>query len=257
MGLLAIAVFLSLAMAAAWRIGETSRRSGRIDAIWSFAAGAACLAAVALGANGFARAAIGAAYLAIWSVRLGAYLWKRAEHGEDPRYAALKSEWGEKASARMFGFLQIQAIAAWPLALSTYVAAASPRPSPDLRDVLAALVFVVALVGEALADLEMAAFKANPGNKGRICETGLWGWSRHPNYFFEWFGWLGWPLMAVDAGYAPGWLALLAPAWMYYLLVHVSGLPPLEQSMRRSRGASFDDYARRVNAFWLWPPASR
>ena len=257
MGLLAIAAFLSLAMALAWRVGATSGRSGRVDAIWSFAAGAACLAAGALGADRPARAAIAAAYLAIWSLRLGVYLWKRAEQGDDPRYAALKAEWGANASSRMFRFLQIQALAAWPLVLSAYVAAASPRPAPDARDALAALVFLIALAGEALADRQMSAFKANPANKGRICEAGLWGWSRHPNYFFEWIGWLGFPLLAIDAGYGWGWLSMLAPAWMYYLLVHVSGLPPLEQAMRRSRGAGFDDYARRVNAFWPAPPRSR
>ena len=253
----AIAAFLALAMAAAWGIAETSGRSGRVDSIWSFATGAACLGALALGANRPTRVAIGAAYLAVWSLRLGFYLWKRAEHGEDRRYAALRAEWAGGAPVRMFLFLQIQALAAWPLVLSAYVATASPRPAPDARDALAALVFLAALGGEALADLEMAAFRANPANKRGICENGLWGWSRHPNYFFEWIGWLGWPLLAIDAGYAAGWLALLAPAWMYYLLVHVSGLPPLEQAMRRSRGAAFDDYVRRVNAFWPAPPRSR
>ncbi len=257
MGLLAIAAFLALAMGAAWGIAETSGRSGRVDAIWSISTGAACLGALALGADRPARAAIGAAYLAVWSLRLGVYLWRRAEHGDDPRYAALRAEWGDRAPVRMLLFLQIQALAAWPLVLSAYVAAGSPRPAPDMRDALAGLLFLTALGGEALADREMAAFRANPANKGGVCETGLWGWSRHPNYFFEWIGWLGWPLLAIDTGYAAGWLSLLAPAWMYYLLVHVSGLPPLEQAMRRSRGAAFEDYARRVNAFWPAPPRSR
>ncbi len=256
MAALAIAVFLSLAMAAAWRIGETSGRSGRVDAIWSFATGAACLAAVALGGGRSARALIAAAYLLIWAIRLGVYLWRRAEHGQDPRYEALKAKWGEKAPLRMFAFLQIQALAAWPLAISAYVAAASPRPGPDLRDGLAMLVFAAALGGEAVADRQMAAFKADPANRGRICERGLWGWSRHPNYFFEWLGWLGFPLLAVGLGYPWGWLAFLAPAWMYYLLVYVSGLPPLEEAMRRSRGRAFDAYCARVSAFWPAPPRS-
>ena len=91
----------------------------------------------------------------------------------------------------------------------------------------------------------------------RICERGLWGWSRHPNYFFEWLGWLGWPLLAIGAGYPWGWLSLLAPAWMYYLLVHISGVPPLEEAMRKSRGEAYADYAARVNAFWPAPPRSR
>jgi steroid 5-alpha reductase family enzyme len=254
---LAIAILLSSAMAAAWRVGETSGRSGRVDALWTFATGAACLVAVALAERQTARSAIAAGFLAIWSVRLGSYLWRRAEHGDDPRYAALREQWGDKAPRRMFAFLQIQAVASWPLAISAYAAAASPRPAPDLRDGLALLVFVAALAGETIADRQMAAFKAEPSHRGHICERGLWGWSRHPNYFFEWLGWLGFPLLAIDFGYSWGWLAWLAPAWMYYLLVHVSGLPPLEEAMRRSRGAAFDAYRARVSAFWPMPPRSR
>ena len=257
MAALAVAIFLALAMSMAWRLGLAPGKSGRIDAIWAFATGLACLAAVALGAERPARAAIAAAYLAVWSLRLGAYLWRRAEKSDDPRYAEMKARWGDGAPLRLFGFLQIQGVASWPLAISAYVAAASPRPAPDLRDGLALLIFAIALFGEQTADRQMAAFKAKPENRGRICERGLWAWSRHPNYFFEWLGWLGLPVLAVDRDYLPGGLALLAPAWMYVLLVHVSGVPPLEAAMRRSRGASFEDYSRRVNRFWPWRPLSR
>ena len=257
MSLLVVAIGLSLAMAGAWAVSERSGLSGRADAIWTFATGAAGLAALALGAVHGARAAIPAVYLVIWSGRLGTYLWRRAAHGDDPRYAQYKKDWGDKASARMFQFLQIQAVASWPMAISAYVAAGAPRPAPDLRDAVAALVFLVALAGEGIADRQMAAFKADPANKGRICERGLWGWSRHPNYFFEWLGWLGFPLLAIESDYGWGWLAFAAPAWMYVLLVYISGVPPLEATMRASRGAAWDDYAARVSAFWPWRPLKR
>ena len=252
---LVLAVFLSAAMAGAWVVGDRSGRSGQVDAIWTFATGAACLGAVAYGAAQGPRAVIVALYLASWTLRLGVYLWRRSAHGEDPRYAALKTQWGDKARSRLFLFLQIQAVASWPLAFSAWLAAAAPRPAPDLFDLAAVLVFALALGGEALADRQMAAFKADPANRGGICERGLWGWSRHPNYFFEWLGWLGLPLLAM--GYGWGWLAWAAPVWMYVLLVYVSGLPPLEEAMRRSRGAAFDDYCARVSAFWPLPPRSR
>ena len=257
MAALVIAVFLSAAMAGAWVVGDRSGRSGQVDAIWTFATGVACLAAVWVGREQPARAGLAAVYFVVWSLRLGTYLWRRAAHGEDPRYAALKQQWGDKARSRLFLFLQIQAVSSWPLAITAYVAAASPRPAPDLADGLAVLVFAAALAGEALADRQMETFKADPGNRGGICERGLWGWSRHPNYFFQWLGWLGFPLMAMDLSYSWGWLAWLAPAWMYVLLVYISGLPPLEESMRRSRGAAFDEYAARVSAFWPWPARSR
>lgn len=254
MALFAIAVFLSLAMAGAWLIATRSGLSGRADAVWTFATGLAGLTGLAAGAVQPARALIPAVYLAVWAGRLGYYLWRRSAHGDDPRYAEMKREWGDKAPARLFGFLQIQAVASWPLVVAAYVAAAAPRGAPDGRDLLAGLVFIVALVGESVADAQMAAFKADPANKGGICQRGLWGWSRHPNYFFEAAGWLGFPLLAIQSGYGWGFAALLAPAWMYYLLVHVSGLPPLEKSMRASRGAAWDAYAKRTSAFWPLPP---
>jgi steroid 5-alpha reductase family enzyme len=251
---IAIAVFRSIALAGAWGQGQRSGRSGQVDAIWTVATGFACLAAVAVGTDHAPRGLLIGAYLFVWSARLAYYLWRRSAHGEDPRYAALKAQWGENAAWRMFLFLQVQAVASWPLALSAYVAAASPRPAPDWRDGLALAIFVVALAGEAIADAEMAAFKADPNNRGGICEKGLWAWSRHPNYFFEWLGWVGLPLAATDIGYAWGWLALLAPLQMYFLLVYVSGVPPLEESMRKSRGAAFEAYSRRVSLFWPRPP---
>jgi steroid 5-alpha reductase family enzyme len=250
---LAIAIFLSLAMAAGWWIGQASGRSGRIDAVWSLATGLAGIGAVTIAGGHRPRALLIALYLAIWAVRLGFYLWRRAKHGEDPRYAALKEQWGEAAPLRLFLFLQLQAVAAWPLAFSAYVAAGAPGDI-GLRDALALLVFAAALIGEAVADAQMAAFKANPDNRGGICETGLWSWSRHPNYFFEWFGWLGLPLLAIGPGYPLGWLAWLAPLEMYWLLVKVSGVPPLEEAMRRSRGKAFEPYAARVSVFWPMPP---
>ena len=96
----------------------------------------------------------------------------------------------------------------------------------------------------------------DPGNRNRICDVGLWGWSRHPNYFFEWFGWLAYPLLAIDSGggYPWGWAALAGPACMYWLLVHVSGIPPLEAHMLEYRRDEFRAYQARTNAFFPAPP---
>jgi steroid 5-alpha reductase family enzyme len=115
---------------------------------------------------------------------------------------------------------------------------------------------LTAIVGEAVADRQLARFRAEARNRGRICDSGLWGLSRHPNYFFEWLVWVAFAVIALDptGGYAWGWLALAAPALMYWLLAHVSGVPPLEAHMLRSRGEAFRDYQRRVNAFWPGPP---
>jgi steroid 5-alpha reductase family enzyme len=105
-----------------------------------------------------------------------------------------------------------------------------------------------------LSDRQLARFVADPRNAGGICDTGLWAWSRHPNYFFEFLGWCGWPLFAFDPDWPVGWLAVLAPVLMYWLLVHVSGIPPLEQVMLASRGDAFRKYQSRTSAFFPMPP---
>jgi hypothetical protein len=130
-----IALMLSGAMALAWRIALTTGQSGRIDAIWAFATGLAAVVAAAASAGDPLRRTAVCVMVAIWSLRLGLYLWRRAISGaDDPRYAALKQSWGETASRRLFFFLQIQALASWPLVLTTYCAAGAPRPGLDGRD---------------------------------------------------------------------------------------------------------------------------
>jgi len=250
-----VALLLSGAMALAWRVALTTGQSGRIDAIWAFATGLAAVAAASASQGEPLRRATVCVMAATWSLRLGLYLWRRATSGgDDPRYAALKQLWGAAASRRLFIFLQIQAAASWPLALTAYCAAGAPRPALDWRDGLAIALFGLAFAGEAIADQQMAGFKQAPANRGRICDHGLWAWSRHPNYFFEWLGWLAYPIMAVGAGYPAGWLTLSGPLVIYVLLVHVSGAPPLEAHLSRSRPAEFAAYAEKVSAFWPRPP---
>ncbi len=250
-----VALMLSGAMALAWRVALTTGQSGRIDAIWAFATGLAAVVAAAASHGDPLRRTLVCVIAATWSLRLGLYLWRRAISGaDDPRYAALKQSWGEAAPRRLFLFLQIQAAASWPLALTAYCAAAAPRPGLDGRDGLAIAVFALAFAGEAIADQQMASFKRAPANRGRICDQGLWAWSRHPNYFFEWLGWLAYPILAVEAGYPAGWLTLSGPLVIYVLLVHVSGVPPLETHLSRSRPAEFAAYAENVSACWPRPP---
>ena len=100
----------------------------------------------------------------------------------------------------MFFLAQKQALVSIPLALSMVLAAWNPWPGLRLQDALGVAVLIVAIAGEGLADAQLRRFRADPANRNRICDVGLWGWSRHPNYFFEWFGWLAYPLLAIDLG---------------------------------------------------------
>ena len=117
------------------------------------------------------------------------------------------------------------------------------------------------IAGEALADAQLKSFRTDAVNKGRVCDVGLWRWSRHPNYFFEWLCWLAYPVIAISTDYPLsypsypwGFATLLAPLFMYWILVYVTGIPPLEQQMLRSRGDRYRDYQSRTSQFFPLPP---
>jgi steroid 5-alpha reductase family enzyme len=130
-------------------------------------------------------------------------------------------------------FCKIRGFGSIPLVFSIFVAARFPHAALRLRDYLGALILLVGIAGEALADAQLKNFRSNSANKGEVCDVGLWRWSRHPNYFFEWFGWLAYPVIALSPDNPWGWATLLAPAFMYWILVHVTGIPPLEEQMLR------------------------
>lgn len=255
-----IGAFLSLAilvvaMGAAAVIAERTRRSGLIDGIWALSTGAATLALILTLSAPVERPLVVAALVAIWAVRLGRHLVTRTLKGgaDDPRYAALRREWGDAAPRRLFLFLQMQAIAGWLLALSA--AAAASRPDPlGWQDALGLAIVALALLGEWQADRTLDAFRRD--RPGEVCDRGLWGWSRHPNYFFEWLFWVGIAVLGVSGLNWQTALVLLAPVAMYWLLVHVSGIPPLEKHMLESRGEAFRAYQARVSPFFPWPPGS-
>ncbi|MCI4678357.1 DUF1295 domain-containing protein [Rhodoblastus acidophilus] len=244
-------------MSLAWLVRMRAGQSGWIDAIWSAATGLAGFSVALTPASSapFGRRLLAAGLVLLWSLRLASHIFARTRGaGDDPRYAALAQEWGADFPRRLFVFLQIQAAAALPLVASIALTARAPRPFPDFFDIAGLFVAATALAGEALADAQLARFR-RAAPRGAICEIGLWGASRHPNYFFEFLFWCAWPLIAFDrsGAFPQGWLALAAPIFIYWLLAHVSGVPPLEKHMRATRGAAFDDYARRVNVFFPGP----
>ncbi|ESQ90239.1 membrane protein [Asticcacaulis sp. AC460] len=253
--LIVIALGLSLLMTAAWVVQRVTGSSGWIDAIWSIAVGLGGIAAAAwpeIGGLNERRLTLGI-LVAIWALRLGTHIIART-HGaqDDPRYAKLMQDWGRHGPRNLFLFLQIQAAAAFVLVLAVRLAALNPQPFPALTDLIGFALLIAAIAGEALADMQLRRF--GKAHKGAVCDTGLWAWSRHPNYFFEWLGWVGWAVLAFDPANPWSLLALAAPALMYYLLVYASGIPPLEAHMLATRGDAFRAYQRRVSAFFPLPP---
>lgn len=257
--LLAAAAGLSLAMTFAWFLQRRTGQSGWIDAAWSFASGASGVFLALAPIDGLPpgpRQYLVAALIFVGFLRLGLHIASRSLGAkEDPRYQELAAEWGAEFPRRLFWFLQIQSACAFLLSLAVFLAARNPAGWPVATDILGAAIMIVAIMGEAWSDATLARFRATRGHGRSVCMEGPWRWSRHPNYFFQWLSWVGLAVIALNfsGDWPQGWLAGLAPVFMYWLLAHVSGVPPLEKYMLASRGDAFRAYQARVNAFFPGP----
>jgi len=255
-------VAFGLVMAGAWFVQQRTGNSGWVDVFWTFGLGAlgaaACATPLVTGSSSERQLLVGG-MIALWALRLGLQILERTlSSDDDPRYRDLAEKWGDKAPLRMFLLLQTQAIASLPLLIAILVAAHHPGSAFTMTDFAGMAILLIAIAGETIADRQLVAFKRNRRPDERVCQRGLWRWSRHPNYFFQWFGWLAYPLIAIDVSgdYSLGWLALAGPICMYVLLVYVSGIPPLEAHMLRTRGDAYRDYQTRTSAFFPRPPTT-
>jgi steroid 5-alpha reductase family enzyme len=252
----------AIVMAGAWLVQQRTCNSGWVDVFWTFGLGGigATVSAIPLdGGSVLERQLLVGGLVALWAMRLGLQILSRTLSTEDdPRYRELAEQWGDRAHRRMFVLLQVQAFASLPLLAAILIAAHRPGSALTSADIFGAAVLLIAIAGEAVADRQLIVFRRVRKPEERVCERGLWRWSRHPNYFFQWLGWLAYPLIAIDmsGGYGWGWLALAGPICMYVLLVYVSGIPPLEAHMLRSRGDAYRDYQGRTSAFFPLPPTT-
>jgi steroid 5-alpha reductase family enzyme len=228
-----------------------------VDVAWSFAfTGLALFYAAA--ANGWpARRWLLAALVVTWSVRLGSHLARRvaAHHPrEEGRYEEMRRRWSGNLARRMFGFFQLQAVSVVVLGWPFLLCCQSRAPDFHALEIAGGVLWLVALAGEALADAQLARFKRNPANRGRVCDHGLWRLSRHPNYFCEWLVWVSWFLIACASPW--GWTAIIAPAAILYLLLCVTGVPPTEEQAVRSKGDAYRRYQETTSAFFPWFPTT-
>jgi steroid 5-alpha reductase family enzyme len=251
--------FLAAVMLAGWVVQARSGNPGWSDVFWTFGVGLASVGAALVPLQALpapsARRALIAGLCAVWSLRLGLHIATRvARSSHDARYVEMRERLGSRFQRAMLGFMLVQAPVGAVLALAALAAAHAPGPLGAF-DLAAAAILSLAIAGEGLADAQLNRFKADPGNRGKVCDVGLWGWSRHPNYVFEWLVWMAFPVAALGHGLGTPWpwLTLGAPALMYLLLTRVSGVPPLERAMLASRGEAFRAYQARVPAFFPIP----
>ncbi|MFD1331935.1 DUF1295 domain-containing protein [Methylopila musalis] len=250
-----MAAAMSAFMAVATAVERRTGNSGWIDVVWTAGLGLTGIAGALLpfGTGPMSRRLLVAGLALAWALRLGLHIAQRTSGiAEDPRYAKLKRDWGADAPRRLARMLQMQALASIPLGLGIVLAAHSPAPSLGWPDVAGVAVFAAGLAGGAIADRQLRAFARS--GRGGVCDRGLWGWSRHPNYFFECVLWCSYPVIALGSGHLWGWLAVLAPVCITLLLTRISGIPPLEEHMLAKHGDAYRAYQRRTSALIPLPP---
>jgi steroid 5-alpha reductase family enzyme len=237
-----------------WGIQRRRREADIVDVGWAGSLG--CLAcAYALLMDGEILGRICVAFFGVlWSLRLGGYLfWHRVlVPGEDERYLALREGWGTKAQRNFFFLFQAQALLSVILSIPFLVICVSSQSPSFWQTVVAFALFALSMLGESIADSQLRKFRADPRNRGRVCCHGLWRYSRHPNYFFEWVYW--WSYVALGILSPWGFLTLLGPMIMYYFLRYLTGIPATEARTLQSRGTAYREYQQSTNAFFPWFP---
>jgi len=243
-------VIVVIVMTLLWLLGLRIRNFSYVDLGWSLNFALLAMVYGIMGQGDATRRWIICSMYVLWSVRLAWHLAARIiGQPEEGRYVQLRADWGAKGSinAKFFAFFQFQALLDIVLSIPLLVATANSATELTMLEYIGALIWLIGVVGESLADQQLKAFKSDLSNKGKVCDLGLWGWSRHPNYIFEWTIWIGYATFALASPY--GWLALPLPFMMLHFLLNVTGIKATEEQALRSKGEAYARYQRTVSAF--------
>jgi steroid 5-alpha reductase family enzyme len=234
-----------------WLVSLPLRNVSIVDSVWSllfmlqayvFAFGAADLGP---------RIVLVLVLVSAWALRLAIFItWRNLGHGEDRRYQEIRARNQPNFEFKsLYLVFVLQAVLAWIIALPLWGAMLRPAPLMSL-DVAGAALWAIGLVFEAGGDWQLARFKADPANRGKVMDRGFWRLTRHPNYFGDFCVWWGFYLIAASAG---AWWSLPGPLLMSFLLLRVSGVALLEKDIG-ARRPQYADYVARTNAFFPWLP---
>lgn len=244
-----------LMMIIVWFFARRMNNAGIVDIWWSFAFTPVAIFYGIFG-NGFpTRQGLIAAMVCAWSMRLGWHLYKRvmAHHPhEDPRYAALRVQFPQHTWLMFLGFFELQAVLIALLSVPIALACVNPAKGMTAFEFVGVGLWLIAIAGESIADAQLAIFRTRSENRNRVCDFGLWKYSRHPNYFFEWLVWVAYFVFALASPY--GWIGMISPLFMLYFLTCVTGIPPSEAHSLQSRGDAYRIYQQRTSAFIPWFP---
>lgn len=233
--------------------------AGIVDVGWSYGVALGAIFCAATGSGSVVHRVVIGAMIGFWGLRLGTHiLVDRVLSGhEDGRYQMAREKFGDKIQAFLFWFYQAQAVTLPLLCLAPIAVGVTTETTLGPLAYAGIGVYALAIGGEWVADRQLARFKKSPASKGadgrsRTCRVGLWKYSRHPNYFFEWLLWVAYALIAAAS---PLWyLAVVPMVVMYLLLTKVTGIPPTEARAVITRGEDYRQYQRTTSAFFPWFP---
>lgn len=241
----------ALMMSLGWLWQRLRSNAGIVDALWAAGVGGGAIFFALLG-NGAAWSRMTLAVLGgLWGMRLAAHLWKRVRgEPEDGRYQNLRAHW-HGSQFKFFLFFQFQALLIALFSLPFLAVAHNPRGFGPWM-LAGIVIWLISVTGESIADAQLARFRTDPAHHGHTCRNGLWRYSRHPNYFFEWAHWFAYVCIAIGSPIA--WLAWSGPLVMYIFLRWISGIPYTETQALRSRGDDDRAYQHSTSMLIPWFP---
>ncbi|MGH3115209.1 MAG: DUF1295 domain-containing protein [Gaiellaceae bacterium] len=233
---------------------RATRDATAVDAGWAASLVLVATAYAVLAPGELEHRVLVATLAGLENLRIAYLVLERVGKGEDPRYEELRRRWRERGREQLtfFVFFQGQALIAVVFSLPLLFAAFNRESGLEPLEWAGAVLWLAAASLELVADRQLGRFKSDPGNKRKTMREGLWRYSRHPNYFFQWLTWCAYALIALAAPW--GWIGLAAPALMLYLILFVTGIPPSEEQALRSRGEDFRRYQGETSPFVPWFP---
>ncbi len=249
------AIAIATLMVTTWVISIVIRNASIVDIVWGTGFVVVAWVARLAGEGDATRQWLLTILTTLWGARLALYLlWRNAGHGEDFRYRSMRKRWGDRfpwmSLVTVFG---LQGVLMWIVSLPVQLGQADATPELGVLAWIGIAVFAIGLFFEVVGDAQLSRFKADPSNAGTVMSSGLWKYTRHPNYFGDACVWWGLALIAAETG-AGAW-GLLGALVMTILLRRVSGVTLLERSLKKRR-AGYDEYIRRTSPFIPLPPKS-
>lgn len=247
------AIAIAVVMVTTWIVSVILRNASIVDIVWGLGFVLTAWVARLTGDGNEARQWLLTGLTTAWGLRLAIYLaWRNTGHGEDYRYKSMRKRWGSQFPLMsLVTVFALQGVLMWIVSLPVQLGQADATPSLGIVAWIGVAVYALGLFFETVGDAQLAKFKADPTNAGTVMSSGLWKYTRHPNYFGDACVWWGLALIAAETG--SGAWGLIGAVVMTILLRRVSGVVLLERSLTKRR-AGYDEYIRRTSPFIPLPP---